>query len=68
MGRVLDRFDHELLEPNRHVEIWARGSKAGLADVGDGQTRWYVIEKAPSGSTDEPVDKARIFEHIERPD
>jgi FAD-dependent urate hydroxylase len=61
---ILDGFEHELLKPNRHVEIWARGSKAGVADVGDGQTRWYVTHKAPPGTKDKPVDKQDIFDHI----
>ncbi|MGH9277645.1 MAG: FAD-dependent monooxygenase [Acidimicrobiales bacterium] len=64
-GGVLDGFSHDLLKPNRHVEIWARGSKGGVADVGAGQTRWYVVEKAPPGAKDEPIDKGKIFEHID---
>jgi len=64
-GGVLEGFEHELLKPNRHVEIWARGSKGGVADVGNGQTRWYVIQKAPAGSNAQAVDKAEIFRHVE---
>ena len=64
-GGVLEGFEHELLKPNRHVEIWARGAKGGVADVGAGQTRWYVVTKAPAGDGDKPVDKAVIFEHID---
>ncbi|MEA2702551.1 MAG: FAD-dependent urate hydroxylase [Actinomycetota bacterium] len=63
-GGVLDGFEHELMKPNRHVEIWGRGSKAGVADVGAGQTRWYVVDKAPPADK-EPVDKAKILEHID---
>lgn len=43
-GGILDGFSHESLLPNRHVEVWARGSKAGVADVGNGQTLWYVVQ------------------------
>jgi 2-polyprenyl-6-methoxyphenol hydroxylase-like FAD-dependent oxidoreductase len=62
-GGVLDGFEHELLKPNRHVEIWARGSKAGVADVGKGAVRWYVTHRAPAG--DRAVDKDRILEHVD---
>jgi FAD-dependent urate hydroxylase len=64
-GGVLDDFEHELLEPNRHVEIWARGSKGGVADVGGGSSRWYVTHKAPAGGTNEPIDKDSILRHID---
>ena len=64
-GGVLEGFEHELLKPNRHVEIWAHGSKGGVADVGAGQTRWYVVRKAPAGGGDKAVDKAEILEHID---
>jgi 2-polyprenyl-6-methoxyphenol hydroxylase-like FAD-dependent oxidoreductase len=62
---LLDGFEHELFGPNRHVEIWARGSKGGVADVGRGQARWYVVHKAPAGSRTGAVDKDAIFEHID---
>ena len=45
-GGILDGFEHELFGPNRHIEIWARGSKGGVADVGGGRARWYVVHKA----------------------
>ena len=64
-GGILDGFEHEGFGPNRHVEIWARGSKGGVADVGGGQARWYVVHKAAPGSRTGPVDKNAIFEHIE---
>jgi len=63
-GGILDGFAHELLQPNRHVEVWAQGSKGGVADVGNGQTRWYVVHKAPAGSKDLPVVKDEILAHI----
>ena len=52
---LLDGFEHEGFGPNRHVEIWARGSKGGVADVGVGHARWYVVHKAPAGSRTGPV-------------
>jgi len=64
-GGVLDGFEHELLQPNRHVEVWARGSKGGVADVGNGSSRWYVTHRAPAGGAGERVDKAEIREHID---
>jgi FAD-dependent urate hydroxylase len=62
---LLEGFEHELLQPSRHVEIWARGSKGGVADVGRGLARWYVVHKAPAGSIGGPADKAAILEHID---
>jgi 2-polyprenyl-6-methoxyphenol hydroxylase-like FAD-dependent oxidoreductase len=63
-GGVLDGFEHELLKPNRHVEIWAHGSKGGVADIGNGAVRWYVTRRGPAGH-EGPVDKAQILEHID---
>lgn len=63
-GGILDGFSHELLQPNRHVEIWARHGKGGVADVGNGSSRWYVVRKAPAGATDLPVLKDEIREHV----
>jgi FAD-dependent urate hydroxylase len=62
-GGVLDGFESELLEPNRHVEIWARGSKGGIADLGGGTCRWYVTHRAPPDG-DRGIDKAEILDHI----
>lgn len=62
---VLDGFEHELLKPQRHVEIWARGSKAGVGDVGAGQVRWYVDRKQEAGPAGGPVDKDEILRHVE---
>jgi FAD-dependent urate hydroxylase len=64
-GGVLDGFEHELLKPNRHVEIWARGSKGGVADIGNGSVRWYVMHRAPAGGADGAVDKDKILAHID---
>ena len=30
------------LKPNRHMDFWEPGIKAGVADIGNGQARWYV--------------------------
>jgi FAD-dependent urate hydroxylase len=64
-GGVLDGFEHELLKPNRHVEIWARGSKGGVADIGNGSVRWYVMHRAGAGDANGPVDKDRVLEHVD---
>ncbi len=64
-GGVLDGFQHELLQPNRHVEIWARGSKGGVADIGHGSVRWYVTHRAPAGAKTQAVDKDAILAHID---
>jgi 2-polyprenyl-6-methoxyphenol hydroxylase-like FAD-dependent oxidoreductase len=63
-GGILDGFEHELLLPKRHVEVWATGSKGGIADVGNGQVRWYVVHKAPAGGRDLPVVKSELLDHI----
>ena len=46
---VLEDFEHELLEPNRHVEVWAHGSIGGVADLGRGRVRWYLGLGTPPG-------------------
>jgi 2-polyprenyl-6-methoxyphenol hydroxylase-like FAD-dependent oxidoreductase len=56
-------FRHELLLPGRHVEIWARGSKGGVADVGKGLARWYVTARLPAGAGAH-VEKPAVLEHI----
>lgn len=64
-GAILDGFRHELLKPNHHIEVWARGSKGGIADVGRDQVRWYVVHKAPAGTKNLPVAKDEILAHID---
>jgi FAD-dependent urate hydroxylase len=59
----LIEFEHELLEDGHHVEIWGRGSKAGVATAGTGHARWYVTERAPAGQKD--VRRDEIFAHVE---
>lgn len=55
-------FTHELLPERHHVEIWEKGSKGGVADVGGGNARWYALHKAPAGGTS--VSKGEILAHI----
>jgi len=31
-----------LLQKNRHMDFWQPGCKAGVADIGNGEARWYV--------------------------
>jgi FAD-dependent urate hydroxylase len=59
----LIEFEHPLLEQGHHVEIWGRGSKAGVATAGEGHARWYVTERAPAGQKDARRDA--IFQHVE---
>lgn len=47
-GAVLE-FSHPLLPAGHHIELWGRGSKGGVADIGGGRARWYVITRAPAG-------------------
>lgn len=56
-------FSHPLLPARRHVEIWARGAKGGVADVGSGLVRWYVTYRAPDGARP-TFEKPQILEHI----
>lgn len=56
-------FRHELLKPAHHVEVWEQGSKGGIADIGDGRARWYVMHREPVA--DAPVDKDAILAHID---
>jgi 2-polyprenyl-6-methoxyphenol hydroxylase-like FAD-dependent oxidoreductase len=56
-------FTHPLLPKGHHVEIWGKGAKAGVADVGNDQVRWYVTHKVPTGK-DAATGKAEILERI----
>lgn len=40
------KFSNESLPPHRHIDIWGRGGKAGMSDVGEGNARWYLTWKA----------------------
>jgi 2-polyprenyl-6-methoxyphenol hydroxylase-like FAD-dependent oxidoreductase len=53
-------FTHPLLPPRHHVEIWGRGAKAGVADVGGARARWYLTHKVPPGAEGQ-VGKAEIL-------
>jgi 2-polyprenyl-6-methoxyphenol hydroxylase-like FAD-dependent oxidoreductase len=64
-GGVLDGFAHELMKPNRHIEIWAKGSKGGVADIGNGAVRWYVTRRGAPGDAEAAVDKDEILEHVD---
>jgi FAD-dependent urate hydroxylase len=56
-------FTHELLPERHHVEIWEKGAKGGVADVGGGCARWYVEHKEPAG--DNTISKQQILEQVE---
>jgi FAD-dependent urate hydroxylase len=53
-------FTHPLLPPHYHIEMWGRGAKAGVADVGGGRARWYLTHKAPPGA-EAHVGKAEVL-------
>jgi len=38
-------FSSDRLMPNHHIDIWGKGGKAGIADVGQGRARWYLTWK-----------------------
>lgn len=54
---------HELLPERHHVEIWEKGSKGGVADVGGGRARWYVMNRTPAGGSS--VSKEEILAHVD---
>lgn len=56
-------FTHELLPERHHVEIWEKGSKGGVADVGGGRARWYVMNRTPAGGTS--VSKEEVLAHVD---
>ena len=58
-------FTHELLPARHHVEIWEKGSKGGVADVGGGFARWYAMHRAPESDNAKPVVKEEILAHVE---
>lgn len=60
---ALIQFAHELLPARHHIEVWERGSKGGVADVGDGRARWYVMHRAEAGGGS--VSKEEILAHVE---
>jgi 2-polyprenyl-6-methoxyphenol hydroxylase-like FAD-dependent oxidoreductase len=61
---VLESFEHPLLGPNRHIEIWAEGSIGGVADLGQGRARWYVTHDSRPGAKWGEVDKRAVLEHV----
>jgi FAD-dependent urate hydroxylase len=61
-GALID-FTHDDLPAAHHVEIWGRGSKAGVADVGGGRARWYVTYRSPAG--EDPFSRQQILEHLD---
>ena len=44
------RYTHPDLPPHTHVDIWGHGGKAGIADVGEGNIRWYLTWKGSAES------------------
>jgi 2-polyprenyl-6-methoxyphenol hydroxylase-like FAD-dependent oxidoreductase len=62
---VLEGFSHPLLEPNHHVEVWARGAIGGVADLGGGRVRWYVTHGSRPGEKWGEVDKDEIAAQVD---
>ncbi|MBV9310632.1 MAG: FAD-dependent monooxygenase [Solirubrobacterales bacterium] len=60
-GGVLE-FSHDLLPRAHHIELWSRGSKGGIADIGGGRTRWYLITHAKPGAPG--PSREALLEHV----
>ena len=59
---VLDQHPPDL-KPNRHMDFWEPGIKAGVADIGNGQARWYVGMNGALPSADRSI-REQIFEAV----
>jgi len=57
------RCTHPDLPPQTHVDVWGRGGKAGMADVGDGNIRWYLTWK---GNAESPKSLEEILARLEK--
>lgn len=51
---VIDGLPEGLL-PNRQMEFWQQGVKAGIADIGNGESRWYVAMNGAEPSSTHPA-------------
>jgi len=60
-GAVVD-FTHELLPERHHIELWSRGSKGGIADIGGGRVRWYLMTHAPAGGA--APSRSAMLDHV----
>ena len=43
-------YSHPDVPLHTHVDVWGRGGKAGVANVGDGMMRWYLTWKGSAES------------------
>ena len=59
----ITRCTHPDLPPHTHVDVWGRGGKAGIADIGGGQIRWYLTWK---GSADSQKTLEEILSRLEK--
>ena len=57
------RFTHRDLAPHTHVDVWGRGGKAGIADVGEEKIRWYLTWK---GSEESQKSLDEILSRLEK--
>ncbi len=60
-GGVLE-FTHELLPAGHHIELWGRSSKGGVADIGGGRARWYVVTHGKAGAPG--PSREDLLEHV----
>lgn len=54
---------HRAIPPQMHVDVWGRGGKAGIGDVGHGQLRWYLTWK---GRAESQKNLSEILERLKK--
>ena len=62
------QFSHPDCPPHTHIDVWGHGGKAGIADIGQGQLRWYTTWKVPRkqhGPQAGRRSKAELLAHLE---
>lgn len=62
---VVDRHP-ALLKKNRHMDFWQPGCKAGVADIGNGEARWYVAfnHRLPDDSISKMMQIKQAMVHV----
>jgi 2-polyprenyl-6-methoxyphenol hydroxylase-like FAD-dependent oxidoreductase len=56
-------FVHPDIPPQTHVDIWGHGGKAGIADIGEGEMRWYITWRGVAGSHHTKVELLDLLEN-----
>ena len=59
---IMDQHPPDL-KPNRHMDFWEPGIKAGVADIGNGEARWYVGMNGALPNPDRSI-KEQIVEAV----